>query len=333
MHRVKRAEKKTDFQSAKNFYPKTKLGISIDLQNLEVKETANTFYRTEEIQREQPRNTINMSLPEKITSLQNPKVKNLKKLEKASERREQNLILIEGLRETVLAQRAGFVITALFICEEILKEDETYNLQTLSKASSGISIYHISKEVYDSVAYRETTEGVIAIAQPIKHDLAKMKPGKNPLILVIEGVEKPGNLGAMLRTCDAAGVDAVIICDGKTDIYNPNVIRSSLGTVFTQQVIVCETPEAIDYLKKNGIKIFAAELEAPNIYFSEKFKQPSAVVVGTEATGLSKAWIEAADARVKIPMQGQIDSLNVSVSAAVLLFEAVRQRRTKKSGR
>ena len=267
-----------------------------------------------------------MSVPEKITSLQNPKIKNLKRLEKASERREQNLILIEGLRETVLAQRAGYTITAVFVCEEILKEDDGYDLKALTKAASGIAIYHISKEVYDSLAYRETTEGVIATATPVKLSLDKIKLSDTPLILVIEGVEKPGNLGAMLRTCDAAGVDAVLICDGKTDIYNPNVLRSSLGTAFTQQVIVCETPEAIAFLKKKGIRIFAAELTAASVYFSEKFKQPSAVVVGTEATGLSQAWIDAADARIKIPMLGKIDSLNVSVSAAVLLFEAVRQR-------
>jgi TrmH family RNA methyltransferase len=267
-----------------------------------------------------------MSVPEKITSLQNPKIKNLKRLEKASERKEQNLILIEGLRETVLAQRAGYTITAVFVCEEILKKDEAYSLDALTKSAAGISVYHISKEVYDSVAYRETTEGVIATAQPVKLRLENVKLGDSPLVLVIEGVEKPGNLGAMLRTSDAAGVDAVLICDGKTDIYNPNVLRSSLGTAFTQQIIVCETPEAIAFLKKKGIRIFAAELAAAGLYFSENFKQPSAVVVGTEATGLSEVWIDSADARIKIPMQGQIDSLNVSVSAAVLLFEAVRQR-------
>ena len=267
-----------------------------------------------------------MSAPEKITSLQNPKIKNLKKLEKSSERREQNLILIEGLRETVLAQRAGYTITSIFICEDILKEDERYSLKELLAAGSGISVFYISKEVYDSLAYRETTEGVISIARPGNHSLDKMKLGTAPIILVIEGVEKPGNLGAMLRTCDAAHVDAVIICDGKTDVYNPNVVRSSLGTVFTQQIIVCETPQAIQFLKEKGIKIFAAELTGAHVYFSENFKQPSAVVVGTEATGLSAAWINAADARIKIPMLGQIDSLNVSVSAAVLLFEAVRQR-------
>ena len=264
-----------------------------------------------------------MPLPEKITSLQNPKVKNLKKLEKASERREQNLILIEGLRESVLAQRAGYEITSLFICEELLKGDDAYNLKDFPAT---ITTYHISKEIYDSLAYRETTEGVIATARPLNHSLQNIKLKASPLILVIEGVEKPGNLGAMLRTCDAAGVDAVFICDGKTDIYNPNVVRSSLGTVFTQQVIVCETPEAIAFFKKNNIRILAAELSATNNYFAEDLKQGVAITVGTEATGLSQAWIDAADVRIKIPMLGQIDSLNVSVSAAVLLFEAVRQR-------
>ena len=264
-----------------------------------------------------------MPVPEKITSLQNPKIKNLKKLEKAAERREQNLILIEGLRESVLAQRAGYNIVNLFICEEILKGDDAYNLKEFP---STLATYHISKEIYDSLAYRETTEGVIATARPGNHNLQNIKLGATPLILVIEGVEKPGNLGAMLRTCDAAGVSAVFICDGKTDLYNPNVVRSSLGTVFTQQIIVCETAEAIAFLKKNQIRIFAAELTNSNNYFSENLKQASAITVGTEATGLSHDWIEAADVRIKIPMLGQIDSLNVSVSAAVLLFEAVRQR-------
>jgi len=264
-----------------------------------------------------------MPLPEKITSLQNPRVKNLKKLEKASERREQNLILIEGLRESVLAQRAGYEIVNLFICEELIKGDDAYNLKDFPAT---IATYHISKEIYDSLAYRETTEGVIATARPRNHRLQNIKLKASPLILVIESVEKPGNLGAMLRTCDAAGADAVFICDGKTDVYNPNVVRSSLGTAFTQQVIVCETPEAIAFFKKNNIRILAAELNADNNYFSENLKQGVAITVGTEATGLSYNWIDAADVRIKIPMLGQIDSLNVSVSAAVLLFEAVRQR-------
>ncbi len=263
---------------------------------------------------------------EKITSVQNQKIKNLKKLEKAGERREQNLFLIEGLREMVLAHRAGYEIKELFVCEEILKDSKEYPFSELSIVNCQLSI---SKAVYDSLAYRETTEGVIATAHPKKHALENLQLKKNPLVLVIEAVEKPGNLGAMLRTCDAAGVDAVIICDAKTDLYNANVIRSSIGTIFTNQIAVCETGEAIDFLKNNNVRTFAAELEATELYFQKNFRQPLAVIVGTEAAGLSDEWIRAADEKIKIPMLGEIDSLNVSVSAAVLLFEAVRQRSIK----
>lgn len=260
---------------------------------------------------------------ERITSVQNPKTKNLKKLEKSSERREQSLVLIEGLRETVLAHRAGYEIESLFVCEEILKEQKEYSLAELSDVRNQFSI---SKAVYDSLAYRETTEGVIATARPKTLSLEQLSLKENPLILVIEAVEKPGNLGAMLRTCDAAGVDAVIICDGKTDVYNPNVIRSSVGTIFTNQIAVCETKEAIDFLKRKSIITYAAELSATQLHYQKNFRQPSAVIVGTEATGLSDEWINAANEKIKIPMLGEIDSLNVSVSAGILLFEAVRQR-------
>ena len=260
---------------------------------------------------------------EKITSPQNPKIKNLKKLEKASERREQQLILIEGLREIVLAHRAGYEIESLFVCEEILKEQKEYSLTELAEIKNQFSI---SKGVYDSLAYRETTEGVIATAKPKSLLLQNLSLKRNPLVLVIEAVEKPGNLGAMLRTADAAAVDAVIICDGKTDVYNPNVIRSSVGTVFTKQIAVCDTKEAIEFLKNNNITSYAAELSATKFHYQQNFKTATAVVLGTEATGLSEEWMNAADEKIKIPMLGEIDSLNVSVSAGILLFEAVRQR-------
>ena len=262
---------------------------------------------------------------EKITSVQNPKIKNLKRLEKASERKEQQLILIEGLREIVLAARAGYQITSLFICQEIVKQEGDYTVAEIKATQT----FLISKEVYDTLAYRETTEGIIATAKPKKLLLQSLVLPPNPLILVLAGVEKPGNIGGMLRTCDAAAVDAVIICDGKTDVYNPNVIRSSIGTNFTTQIAVCETSEAIFYLKQKGITTFAAELTATDPHYSKNFRQPAAVIVGTESTGLSAEWIAAADEHVKIPMLGKIDSLNVSVSAGILLFEAVRQRQTE----
>jgi TrmH family RNA methyltransferase len=266
---------------------------------------------------------------EKISSSQNPKIKNLKRLEKASERKEQNLFLIEGLREAVLALRAGYEITELFICNALLKQSKDYPLKEIQSPKSQIRSFEIPEDIYSSLAYRDSTEGVIATAVPKTHALEDLKLKNNPLILVIESVEKPGNLGAMLRTCDAAGVDAVIICEAKTDLYNANVIRSSIGTVFTNQIAVCETREAIAFLKAKDIKAFTAELGATTFHYEADFKKATALVMGSEAKGLSEEWMNAASEKIKIPMNGKIDSLNVSVSAAVLLYEAIRQRSIK----
>jgi TrmH family RNA methyltransferase len=265
-------------------------------------------------------------MPERITSAANARIKNLKKLDKSSERREQNLLLIEGLREIVLAHRAGYAINEVYICDDIFEDKEEYSIAPVLENVSEHRIFYLSKEAYQSLAYREGTEGIIATASPKQLRLEDLKLPTNPLILVIEAVEKPGNLGAMLRTADAAGVSAVIISSPATDVYNPNVIRGSIGTVFTVPIVVCDTPEAIKYLKEKSITTCAAELTASIPHYMHDFKPGSAVVVGTEANGLSKQWIDAADVRIKIPMLGQIDSLNVSVSAAVILYEAVRQR-------
>lgn len=259
-----------------------------------------------------------------ISSSQNSKIKALKKLDKASERREQGVFVIEGMRELCLADWAGYEITQLFICEELLIADEVYSIDKCKLRNT--EIFTITKEVYESMAYRGTTEGVIATAHPKAHVLDNLKLSANPLILVIEGVEKPGNLGAMLRTCDAVSVDAVIVCDTKTDIYNPNVVRSSIGTIFTNQIAVSSAEEVIAYLKEKGVRTYAADLTATQNYYAKELSKPSAIIVGDEAAGLSEEWVKAADERVKIPMLGRIDSLNVSVSAAVLLYEAVRQR-------
>ena len=259
-----------------------------------------------------------------ITSPQNARIKALKKLDKASERREQGVFVIEGMRELCLADNAGYEITQLFICEELLTESETYNLQQCDL--KGTEIFHVNKEVYESVAYRGTTEGVIATAKPKTHTLDDLKLSDNPLVLVIEGVEKPGNLGAMLRTCDAVGVDAVIVCDTKTDIYNPNAVRSGVGTVFTNQIAVAPADEVISYLRGKKITTYAADLTATEFHYQKHFTKPTAIIVGDESTGLSDLWMQAADEHVRIPMLGRIDSLNVSVSAAVLLYEALRQR-------
>lgn len=259
-----------------------------------------------------------------ISSPQNPKIKALKKLDKAAERREQGVFLIEGLRELCLADRAGYEITQVFICEELLVESTDYNLAQCKL--SGAERYTITPAVYESMAYRETTEGIIATARPKDHQLSALRLSEQPLILVIEGVEKPGNFGAMLRTADAAGVDAVIVCDTKTDVYNPNVIRSSIGTAFTNQIGIASSASVIAFLKQQGITTYAAELSATQAHYEANLRKASAIVVGTEATGLSAEWMQAANEHIKIPMLGTIDSLNVSVSAAVLLYEAVRQR-------
>jgi len=260
----------------------------------------------------------------KITSTQNPKVKSLMALEKPRERRKQQLFIIEGKKEIELAVEAGYKIGNIFFCDEItslhdipekLKEDKL--------------IVPVSKEVFDKIAVRESTGGIIAVAEQKAHLLSQIKLRKNPLVLILEAVEKPGNLGAILRTADAAAVDAVIICDPQTDFYNPNVIRSSVGCVFTNQLAAVTSEEAINWLKKNQIKIFCTSLQASKPYLQIDFTQPCAIVMGTEATGLSETWTKNSDANIIIPMQGKIDSMNVSNATAVVVFEAMRQRQFK----
>ncbi|MBQ2229402.1 MAG: RNA methyltransferase, partial [Bacteroidales bacterium] len=190
----------------------------------------------------------------------------------------------------------------------------------------GYRIIEVSREVYDKVAYRGGTEGVIAEMKARERRLEDLDLPRNPLIMVLEAVEKPGNLGAVLRSADAAGADAVIICDPLTDLYNPNLIRASIGAVFTVPVAVCTSSEAIAWLKSRGIRILTAQLQDSSLYYDCDMRCGTALVMGTESTGLTAQWREAADAHIRIPMLGELDSLNVSVSAAILLFEAVRQR-------
>ena len=257
-----------------------------------------------------------------ITSLQNQRIKDVVKLSNAHERRKQNLFLIEGARELSMAVSAGdYGIRKLFVCDELLSIEAKLLVKKWD-----IPVEKVSAEVYRKMAYREESDGIIAVSSPRYLSLGQVRLSVNPFFIVLEAVEKPGNLGAILRTADAARVDAVIVCDPKTDIYNPNIIRSSIGCVFTQQVVACTSEEALQWLKQNGVRIFAAELNASEIYYETDFTQPSAIVMGTEATGLTDFWLCNADHRIKIPMRGCIDSLNVSVSTAILTFEAMRQR-------
>ena len=253
-----------------------------------------------------------------ITSKSNPKIKNVVKLQKSSERREQNRIIIEGRREIERAVACGFIVDTLFICNDILKE-------SVNIAANYVE--EVTLEVFEKIAYREGSDGLLAVAIPKYADLKSFKPKKNPLIIVLETVEKPGNLGAIMRTADAAGVDAVIIADPRTDLYNPNAIRASIGTIFSVPLFACSSEECINWLRENDIKIYCTYLKASIDYLEADFRQGSAIVMGTEATGISGIWVDAADQNLIIPMNGIADSLNVSVTTAIVVFEAIRQRR------
>ncbi len=261
-----------------------------------------------------------------ITSPQNPKIKFAQSLRKPSVRRKENLFLIEGCREIRLAMQAGYRFHTLIVCCGDDQPGDTEINDIAGILTGQAVIIETSKNVFGKLAYREGSGGLLAIAHQKKTTLSEIKPGTNPLVLVAESIEKPGNLGAMLRTADAAGVDAVIVCDSGTDIYNPNVVRSSLGTIFTVPVVCCSSGEAISWLKKMNIKIYATALTASRPYNTADFTSPSAIVSGAEATGVSLVWQENSDSNIIIPMFGKVDSMNVSVATSVVLYEALRQR-------
>ncbi len=266
---------------------------------------------------------------ETITSAQNPKIKDLLALqEKSKERRKKGLFVVEGRRELLHCIEAGYEPYTVFFCPEIISKEDLEEIagKCLHNGKQNCGFIGIPQQLYDKVAYRGGTEGVIAEMHCKEMTLETLKMKANPLIVVLESVEKPGNLGAVLRSADAAGADAVIVCDPLTDMYNPNLIRSSIGAIFTVPVAVASSEETIVWLKAHEIKIFTAQLQDSEWYYDTDMKGGTAVIMGTEATGLTDVWRKAADAHIKIPMLGRLDSLNVSVSAAILLFEAVRQR-------
>lgn len=225
------------------------------------------------------------------------------------------MFVVEGKRELEHCVETGLEVEEIFVCREIAGEMEEQ-----------ANMWEVTKEVYEKMAYRGSTEGVMAVVKSKERRLEDLQLSENPLIVVVERVEKPGNLGAILRSADAAGADAVVVCDALTDLWNPNLIRSSIGAVFTVPCVVCSSEECIAYLKGHGIQILTAQLQDSRLYYDTDMKRGTAIVMGTESTGLTEVWRQAADAHIRIPMLGQLDSLNVSVSAAILLFEAVRQR-------
>ena len=258
---------------------------------------------------------------ETITSAQNPKFKNLLLLqEKSKARREQGLFVVEGRRELEHALETGFTARTVFVCPEIAGESVIPGL------TGNLTIVEIPEALYRKAAYRESTEGVIAEMEVKERRLEDLQLSERPLIVVLESVEKPGNLGAVLRSADAARADAVIVCDPLTDLWNPNLIRASLGGIFTVPTVCASSAEAIAWLKARGVRILTAQLQDSSWYYDTDMTGGTALVMGTESTGLTDVWRQAADAHIRIPMLGRLDSLNVSVSAAILLFEAVRQR-------
>jgi TrmH family RNA methyltransferase len=257
-----------------------------------------------------------------ITSVQNPFVKSLAQLqEKAKARRETGTFLIEGQREIELALKGGYQITTILFVPE-LYPDNRISVST----HKSIEFIEINAEVYHKLAYRDTTEGIIAVARSKELQLSGLELSQNPLVLIAEAPEKPGNIGALLRTADAANLDAVIIANPKGDLYNQNIVRSSVGCLFTNQIATGTTTEIIAFLKARNIAFYCATLQDSVAYHTQDFTMPTALVVGTESTGLTREWRDAATKNILIPMQGQIDSMNVSVAAAILIFEAKRQR-------
>ena len=241
--------------------------------------------------------------------------------EKSKVRKQTGTFLIEGQREIDLALKGGYEIETILFLPGLFSEEQLNNI-----TNKQLNIIEISKEVYQKLAYRDTTEGIIAVAKTKSLALKDLKLSKNPLILIAEGLEKPGNLGAILRTADAANIDAVIIANPRTDLYNPNIVRSSVGCLFTRQIAVGTSEEIIAFLKENNINFYSATLQNSTSYHTQDYTKPTALVVGTEATGLTEIWREESTSNVIIPMKGEIDSMNVSVAAAILLFEAKRQR-------
>lgn len=260
-----------------------------------------------------------------ISSQRNPKIKRLLSLQQKSQvRRSENRFVVEGYRELMHCIQAGYQVESIFVRQG----ESAISLPPMPRETT---IIPVNAEVYERIAYRGSTEGVVAIVESRFMQLTDLHLPPNPLIIVLESVEKPGNLGAVLRSADAAQADAVIVCDPLTDIYNPNLIRSSLGAIFTVPCVACSSAQCIEFLQSHDIQILTAQLQDSHLYYHTPMTEGTAIVMGTESTGLTSVWREAAHAHIRIPMLGNLDSLNVSVSAAILLFEAVRQRQEQHS--
>ncbi len=266
---------------------------------------------------------------DKITSLTNPHIKEIVRLRAGGHRKNSGVTIVDGSREVLRALGAGIKFKEFYLCQELIGTGEEEKQWKARLPGLDIPIFEVTKTVFEKIAYGDRQEGVLGICETPRRSLADFRLDANALVVVIEHVEKPGNLGAILRTCDAAGVHGVLVCDSQTDLYNPNVIRASVGTIFTVNTLQCSSDEALRFLKDKGMKICAASPRAQTIYTQMDFSGPAAIVLGSEQEGLSDFWMRKSDFLVKIPMRGAADSLNVSASTAILVYEALRQRGAK----
>jgi len=263
----------------------------------------------------------------KISSLTNPRIKRVVKLKQRKGRDEEGLTVVDGLRETSRAREAGIPFEELYLCPELL--EKFAGPQALAQVRAwGATADEVSKEVFAKISFGDRHEGVAAVIRSRSFPLDASRLLKNPLVVVVEHVEKPGNLGAILRSCDGAGVDAVIVADTQTDLWNPNVIRASTGIVFSMMLMQADGKQVKEFLDKQGIRVLAAAPQGGQDYFSVDLKGALALVVGAEDEGLSDFWLSSDALRISIPMRGRADSLNVSNTAAILAYEALRQRRS-----
>jgi TrmH family RNA methyltransferase len=266
-----------------------------------------------------------------ITSKQNPRIKSLVSLRQRRERQLAGVTLVDGYEELLCALAAGITIRSLYYCQELMGgEDQLTKLQDL--ISSGVEVHELTREVFEKAAYREGPDGWLAVVPSVATEIDKLPVKPNALILVCEAVEKPGNLGAMLRTADAAGVDAVIAVDSVTDWSNPNIVRASKGAVFTVPVADASRDELLAWLSKHRVTAIASTPDTTTEFTAVDMTGPVALLVGAEKPGLSAFWLSRSDIKVRIPMAGKVNSLNVATSAALLLYEAVRQRSSQRPG-
>jgi RNA methyltransferase, TrmH family len=275
--------------------------------------------------------TLNLFVAMLITSLTNPKIKATVRLRDRHGRDEQGRIVIDGLREIGRAIDGGVKIVELFVCQEFLTADQDPIVQLTVDA--GAHRLEVTRPVMEKLAFGQRVEGILAVAETPRHSLANVRQAlslaERPLIAILEGIEKPGNVGAVLRTADAAGIGALVVADGGTDLYNPNAIRASLGAIFTLPVCAATSEETLTWLRKSQWQIVAARVDAGKPYTLIDFRRPTAIVLGSEARGISDQWRGDDITAVSLPMLGHVDSLNVSATAAVLFYEALRQRTSR----